>query len=177
MTLAVAIVGLVLAVASLVWQAATFVLSGSRVKAALLVGTYRPDGLLTWKVEEVNNITPRPDALPVVVVQVTNSGRTDVDVVGWSLDFGEGASLHPAPIGASRPVPFRLQHGSQETLFLELARVYESAYAMYERPPSVGGVVRLGNGKTTMTRERLSMPPEDELQRLITSDSEGYDQD
>ncbi len=43
-TLVVAILGVVLAVASLVWQAATFVLSGSRVGLTLRRGLIRRDG-------------------------------------------------------------------------------------------------------------------------------------
>src|SRR6266550_3937979 len=81
-TLVFAVLGVVLAVGSLSWQAMTFFLSGARVKADLMLGGLGPGGAIVW---EVGPGGPELDAedVAVVAVQVTNSGRTDVDVVGW----------------------------------------------------------------------------------------------
>ncbi len=46
-TLVIAVLGLVLSVASLTWQAATFVLSGSRVRADLKHGAHNGGVLAT----------------------------------------------------------------------------------------------------------------------------------
>lgn len=158
-TLVLAVVGLVLAVASLAWQGATFVLSGARVKATLQVAAVRPDGALTWPVAAARSITPPAGSVPAVAIEVTNSGRTDVDVAGWGLDFGDGVSFIAGEWFPNKPLPHRLTHGSTQTWYVPFHEAQQVPNGL-GREASTVGFVRLGNGRTIRTKERLRVPPE-----------------
>lgn len=79
-TLIVAILGLLLGVTSFVWQAATYVMSGGRVRVEFLVGATRPGGAsLTMKASRFDNDALRQAiddgyGLPVMGVRVRNVG-------------------------------------------------------------------------------------------------------
>jgi len=112
----VAILGLVAAIASLGWQAATFFLSGSRVKVALgrgALGRAGPNGAtgrifapLNATDEQMADIARQGFTEELLVVRVRNVGRLPVDVEsvdayfqgGWGISE-PGFENHPLPIG------------------------------------------------------------------------------
>ena len=155
--LVLAVLGIVLAVVSLVWQAVTFFLSGARVKAKLLLGGLGPGGAILWELG-TEGAELSPEDLPVVAVEVTNSGRTDVDVVGWGLDFGRGLTFIPSPWWPNKELPFRLKHGSQQTWFVKREDADLAANAV-GHAQTVTGFVRLGTGRTERTRQQLEVAP------------------
>ncbi len=156
-TLVLALLGVVLAVVSLAWQAVTFFLSGARVKTKLLLGGLGPGGAILWEVGP-EGAELSPDDLPVVAVEVTNSGRTDIDVVGWGLDYGRGLTFVPSPWWPNKELPFRLKHGSQQTWFVKRADADHAANAV-GKAQAVTGFVRLGTGRTERTKQRLDVAP------------------
>lgn len=157
--LIVAIVAVGLSAASIAWQASTFLLSGARVKVELRYGhldsrsgdsvllPFPPHG------SRPDN-EPEPGYIAVVALAVTNSGRTDVDIASWGLEFelDEKAWMYGASGGLNPPLPHRLLHGSQRGLYLADADV-QSAVDGLVAPKSVEvcAFVSLGNGKSVRT--------------------------
>jgi hypothetical protein len=156
-TLVFAVLGVVLAVVSLVWQAVTFLLGGARVKTRLLLGGLGPGGAILWELGD-ESAELSPEDLPVVAVEVTNSGRTDLDVVGWGLDYGRGLTFIPSPWSPNKELPFRLKHGSQQIWFVKREDADHAANAV-GRAHAVSGFVRLGTGHTERTKEQLDVAP------------------
>jgi hypothetical protein len=117
--LAVGICGVVLASLSLGWQAATYVLTGGRVKVKLLVGALGNGGMATGPPEHVSadwlqRLASQGFNQPIVAVTVANVGRQPVQVVRWGLKSGLGASLYPSN-GVGPPLPHRLEVGDAAT--------------------------------------------------------------
>jgi hypothetical protein len=156
-TLVFAVLGVVLAVGSLSWQAITFFLSGARVKADLMLGGLGPGGAIVWEVGPGGPELHAED-VAVVAVQVTNSGRTDVDVVGWGLDYGQGLTFLPTSWVPNKELPFRLKHGSQQTWFVKRADADTAANAV-GHALTVTGFVRLGSGRMERTKQHLDVAP------------------
>jgi hypothetical protein len=104
MTLALAIAALVLSLASLVWQAWTFLASGPRVKVTTANALPMYDGRGgDW----------------MVTVEATNSGRAPCTVENWGIRLPGDARLitteRPAWIP---PVPHRLEPHSSVTFYM-----------------------------------------------------------
>jgi len=88
-TLIVAIVGVVFACASLAWQAASFVLSGSRVRVKLRRGALKRDssgrlirvqGQLSPKQSDLEVLRQQGFTDDVLIIEVRNVGRMAVSV-------------------------------------------------------------------------------------------------
>jgi len=106
-TLVVAILGVLLALASLVWQAATFALSGSRVRLLLRQGalkrmrggTVRISGPLQPTASDYEVMRSQGLEEPVLIVEVSNRGRMAVSVEnitavsedGWGVQARRGS--------------------------------------------------------------------------------------
>ena len=153
-TLALAIVGVVLSIASLAWQAVTFTLSGYRVKVTLLYGGLNPvQGTLMWNISTRSKDTGLGDNfVAIVVVQATNTGRGDIDIMEWGLRLNDEGSLsNPSDLNVA--VPLRLRHGSQQNWFIGDDGVQAAVDALVRPGPvKVEGFVRLGNGKTKRSK-------------------------
>jgi hypothetical protein len=97
-TLVVAIVGLALAALSLGWQAATFVLSGSRVRVTLRRGAVRRGFGETVRVSFPEHATEREVLVArkqgftedVAVAEVRNRGRLAISVEDVSIKTDDG---------------------------------------------------------------------------------------
>ena len=116
-TLVIAVVGLALAAASLAWQAATFALTGSRVKAEILHGALGRGGLVTsppdkWTPNSRAVLASQGFSQEVVAVEVRNVGRMPATVqkVTAYLDNGVGLVQEQS----NKPLPCRLEAGSSE---------------------------------------------------------------
>jgi len=168
-TLVIAVAGVTLAALSLGWQAATFVLTGGRVKVELRVGAMH--GTASHMVtQSVSSGLPDPERLqadgytrPVVAVQVRNVGRMAVTVEDWSLFTSPGSRIALQPVGQSigPPLPHRLEAGATGTWAVELAPVRAmraatvAALKVPEERIKIRGKVGLGDGRTVETREAL----------------------
>jgi hypothetical protein len=163
-TLVVAIAGLGLAVASLIWQAATFVLSGSRVKIQLKRGFLgSPQG-----VGPVSRVTAPLDATAdhaatmaaqgfhqeLLVVDVRNVGRLPVDItsVDGYLSSGWGFS---EPGLYNEQLPYRLEPGSKQAWHVPIEYFRKALVMRGIASEEAFMVVGLGTGKAVRTRQRL----------------------
>jgi hypothetical protein len=126
--LAVGICGVVLASLSLGWQAATYVLSGGRVKVRLLVGALGNGGMATKPAEDLSaswlkELASQGFSRPVVAVTVANVGRQPVNVARWGLKSGLGTSLYPLADGIGPSLPHRLEVGDAATWAVDMETV------------------------------------------------------
>ncbi len=104
----VATAALLLAVASLGWQAYSFKASGHRVQVRMHSGV----GMFDFTDTE-----PRS----VYIVEAANVGRAPVQVVSWSLQLeGQDAGLFvTAPVPGSSPLPCVLEPGHRAQWFAD----------------------------------------------------------
>jgi hypothetical protein len=157
LTLVVAIAGFALATASLVWQGATFALSGSRVKVTMLAGGLGPGGAVVYPASQGRRELPAGYNERVLAINARNVGRLDVSVnrVGAVFD-NKIEFLHPN-YPANKALPHRLQHGSDETWYLPWATLVDVAHAA-GTPLGVRLYVELGTGKRVVSREHVEVP-------------------
>jgi hypothetical protein len=119
-SLVVGICGVVLASLSLGWQAATYVLTGGRVKVGLRVGGLGNGGMITAPSNSLSanwweQLASQGYRRPTVAVTVANVGRQPVTVARWGLKSGLGVSLYPAADSIGPPLPYRLEVGASQT--------------------------------------------------------------
>lgn len=159
-TFVLAVVGAVLAAASLAWQAATYVLAGGRVSVDLRIGALHAggSGMVTTAPEDAGQaweerLAAQGYTQPLAVVRVRNVGRMPVTIERWSLTCSRptAASRNGSMLGAiaaSRPqqltelapvtasvgprLPHRLEAGSSETWALDGREVHNLARATLE---------------------------------------------
>jgi hypothetical protein len=119
-TLVVAITGLGLALLSLGWQAAIFVLSGSRVRVSITRGMVGGGNLLTidhpdaWNAAQLKQYAAQGLTTQVVAVKARNAGRMPVSVEHVTLELENGmAFIPPTGVGGNPPVPHRLEAGAR----------------------------------------------------------------
>jgi hypothetical protein len=160
-TLVIAVVGLALAAASLAWQAATFALTGSRVRADILRGVTGRGMLVTyppakWTPNTLAQSAAQGMPHEVVAVEVRNVGRLPASVqkVTAYLENGIGFS----PLQTQPALPFRLEAGSSERWWIQAAEVRAGIVASKSTgiPRShrtkVYMAVALGTGKVIKTK-------------------------
>jgi hypothetical protein len=94
--LVIAVVAVALSALSLGWQAATFFLSGPRVRSV-----YTADGLAAL---ERMGYTQH-----VLVIEAVNVGRLPASVNNWSLRFGNGVIYQNPRDPHNYPLPYRLE--------------------------------------------------------------------
>jgi len=130
-TTILAVVGVVLALASLGWQAFSFYISGSRVAVDLRPGMTDPLG--TTAVTSPGPISPaqlnttqrQGFTRPTIAVEVRNSGRSPTNITSVSVAYDNGATYSETHLDPS--LPFRLDAESEKTWYFETGRV--AAYA------------------------------------------------
>ncbi|MBV9098822.1 MAG: hypothetical protein JO079_12275 [Frankiaceae bacterium] len=155
--LVVALVGLALSVASLTWQAATFFLSGYRVRVELLLGARGMGGVATGPVSSaqfLDHLASQGMTQPVLAVRAINVGRLPVTVTGCSVVSNTDVGFYE-PDGITN-LPHRLEPGSNETWYVTLAgaraafNVWDST--MNTRTTRIAGRVELATGKRVESR-------------------------
>jgi hypothetical protein len=133
-TTIIAVVGVVLALASLAWQAVSFRLSGSRVSVDLRPGMRHGTG--TAAVTSPAPVFPGQMEMmqsqgftdPVLAVEVRNAGRSATNIVNVAVLFSNGASY--SDMVFNPPLPFRLEGESEQTWYFERGPVEAYAKAM-----------------------------------------------
>lgn len=122
LTTVVAVAGLVLALASLAWQAWSFRLSGSRVSVALRAGMRNasgsgitaPGALTTAGMQLMQH---QGFTQPVLAVEVTNSGRSPTNVLSVKILYDNGAAY--AETHHTPSLPFRIDAESEQTWYFD----------------------------------------------------------
>lgn len=169
MQTAVSIVALVLSALSIGWQAATFVLTGGRVKVELRVGAFHASGsgMIHAAVKDAASAWSGHEAAqgytrPVLVVQVRNVGRLPVTVTEWSVVAQPGgASFRPVAGSIGPNLPYRMEPGTSETWAVDAGEVLNLAKVSAATSKVAGGVTRihgrvgLGDGRIVTTTEAL----------------------
>jgi hypothetical protein len=165
LTLVVAIVGVSLALASLAWQAATFVLSGSRVRLTLrrgalrrtVGGVARMSGLQLsasdYAVMHKQGFTEE-----ILLVEVRNRGRMAVSVEDVSATTEDGWGFQRAADPENPSLPHRLEPGAKETWHIELS-VFQHLVNTDGKQRKVWMRVELGTGKVLRTKQATLVVP------------------
>lgn len=162
----IAVFGAVLGTASLAWQAATYVLSGGRVKIELLVGAMGPmrSGMALAPVKSATSTAMAQIAAqgfrePIMAVRVRNVGRLPVTVTSWGIRSKSGMTLSPAGLTIGPSLPHRLEAGDRETwaVGMEVAlNLVESDVEVFKvHRPWLRGTVELGDGRVYRTRRKF----------------------
>jgi hypothetical protein len=131
------VIGIILSSLSLGWQAATFALTGGRIKVSLRIGGMNASGMLTMPIDSVREnsleqVASQGYGRLVVAVQVANVGRLPVTVARWSLQHPEGIGLSPIGASVGPPLPHRLEVGQSETWALDLSEAMRFVAACNE---------------------------------------------
>jgi hypothetical protein len=155
-TLVIAVVGLVLAAASVAWQFATFTLTGSRVKAKILRGAIGRGGLVTiapakWTASYAAVMASQGFSQDVVAVAVRNVGRSPATVQRVTVCLEAGASL--SLIQTVPSLPFRLEAESSASWWVDATEVRALIAASKLTRSKVHIEVALGIGKTIKTKQ------------------------
>lgn len=166
LTLVVAIVGVVLAAVSLAWQAAVFLLSGSRVRVALRrgairrspSGTVRMSGPLQPTASDYEAMRSQGFADEVLIVEVRNLGRMAVSVEDVSAATTDGWGFARLADPENPKLPHRLEPHSMEAWHVELAPL-QSLVNLDGKQRQAWMTVELGTGKSLRTREATVIVP------------------
>ena len=165
-TLGIAALGVVLGAASLGWQAATYFLTGGRIKTTLKVGALSGAALVSLPANKVT-----PDALqqmasqagrPVIAVEVRNVGRLPVTVARWSIKSSLGISFVPMADSIGPALEHRLDIGESATWAVDLMNAFTLAESSLEvlgkgeKWTRITGVVELADGRTYETPEAFT---------------------
>jgi hypothetical protein len=163
-TLVIAIFGLVLSAISLTWQAATFVMSGSRVRASLRHGARGGASVVSGPPasQSFRALAEQGFTYEVIGIEVRNVGRLAVQVTGVRAALPSGVQVQETRSSMGPGFPYRLEAQSSQTWFLpgEMARSAVAASAAIGKgsdPADVWMEVELGNGKVVRTKQRVSL--------------------
>jgi hypothetical protein len=165
-TLVIAVIGLVLATLSLIWQASTFFLTGPRVKVRLSEGLRSPQGGVVIAPPSIYTEAGRAaldaDGYTEHVLAVTarNAGRAPVSLTRWSLRFGnEVVVVYPGG-GGNVPLPHRLEPAADITWYAPVPDVvpYVADFVdQSERARTLRGEVDTALGTTVASRQRITV--------------------
>jgi hypothetical protein len=172
-TLVIAVLGVVLSVASLTWQAATFILSGSRVRADLKHGARNAAGVVHGSPRSMQQQLPSLAAQgfteEVIGIEVHNVGRlaATVDRVSAALAGGMKYNFLSDVVGPS--LPHRLEPQSSASWFAPAAPVRQavavSAEVLKRPDPCEAWMEVEVVGKVVRTRQTMRLGSRPELDR------------
>jgi hypothetical protein len=150
-TTVIAAVGLVFALASVLWQAWTFRLSGSRVRVEIARGLIGNGHAITvpWDATpaQLEHMQGQGYTDPAYLVTVANSGRGETSVVSVDLALPGGGAFTETVLQPQ--LPFRLEGQSEQTWHFD-GRVVEGYVRVFDKvlaadvPRTARGRVRLG---------------------------------
>ena len=161
-SLAVAIAGLVLAAVALTWQAATFLLTGSRLKVDSRQGATDGRGIVHGMPgsESIERLRAQGYTHEVLGAEVFNRGRTGVSVTGIRAVTSRGISFAPIADLLGPPMPHRLEPGASASWFFPLAPVRAAIATSAEElghpnPDDVAIDVDSGDGRRRRAKRKL----------------------
>jgi len=163
--LIVSIVSLVLAVASITWQAASFHLAGSRVKVTLKKGAAGSGNLVLGHVqvptESMEDLAAQGIGEPVIAIEARNVGRLGVSVVAWGVVLENGFEfIQSEPVLGNKAMPHRMDAGDLARWSAPLAPVKAAVRVSENEALNVWMYVELGTGRRVTTKERLLISAE-----------------
>jgi hypothetical protein len=162
--LVIAVVGVVLATLSLIWQALTFFLTGPRVRVRLSEGLRAPHGGVVIAPPSIYTQAGRAaleaDGYTEHVLAVTarNAGRAPVSLLRWSLRFGNDAIITYPGGGGNVPLPHRLEPATDISWYAPLQDVVpyvEDFVDQSDDARTLRGEVDTALGKTVVSRQRI----------------------
>lgn len=166
-TLVLAIIGIVLGVASLSWQAASFFLAGPRVKVQLLRGAVGQSGIVTGPIGAVrsshDHLISQGFEEELLSINVVNHGRLAVSVERWHAVFENGMQFTQPRDPINADFPYRLQPHDSQTWHVRMSSLLPIIQASYAsetwRGPHqrVWMSVTLAGDKTKRTKESLTL--------------------
>lgn len=170
--LVIACFGAIMAVLSLGWQIAAWMMEGRRVRVVLKHGSMGQNGVAvgmvrrSGKPNDLRNVIAEGfTGREVLGITVTNIGRAPVTVTKYWAVLIRGA-LSFSPIGGQigSPLPFRLQPGESESWYVDMLDVnalVTTAAAVRKKGKfrrKVCMSVELGTGDIKKTYGYLSVP-------------------
>jgi hypothetical protein len=167
LTTVIAVVGVFLALAALVWQTYSFRRSGSRVSTTLkpgmkhITGTAAITGPASMTSAQMQLMASQGYTTPVIAVEVRNSGRAPTNIVAVGLLFGNGAAYTETVLNP--PVPFRLDAESEQTWYFDRSQLTAYGQGMAQifkgkNPRSVRARVSVGGkAKPVLSQNGLAL--------------------
>jgi hypothetical protein len=162
-SLVVGIIALALSLASLIWQAATYFLTGPRVRVRLHEGYGGPGGLMLgptsmYTKDGLDALGRMGYSEHILAVEAINLGRLPATVNHWSIKFGNGV-IYQNPNDELNPkLPYRLEPHSSATWQApaeHFQSVQEDFTDQGEAAATVQGEIKLQGGRTVSSRNRL----------------------
>jgi hypothetical protein len=166
-TLVVAITGVALALGSLAWQAATFILSGSRARVKLRRGAIQRDALgrivrvagpLQPSARDLALMRSQGFTRDLLIVEVRNVGRLAVSVESATAEAEGGWGFAVLQDPENTALPFRLEPGAKESWHVDLAPLQMVADSE-GKPKRAWMSVELGTGKVLRTKQTVMLEP------------------
>lgn len=144
MTLVVAILAFGVALASLVWQVASWRLSGFRVTVEIGLSLSVSSGE------------------PLISVAARNIGRADTQITSWAIQVPDERSyvpgLDPGSFLGPSDLPLRLAAGHSVTWFVRLAAIQAALHSHDLAPDTeLRGAVVLGSGKHVTSKKAIRL--------------------
>ena len=151
-TLVVAIAGLALGLASVVWQTAQWRLAGPRMKVEMHFGAVGPGGLVTSPDQKMlEQLVARGFTPTVLVARVRNKGRTPIAIeqVSAALENGVTFMETNTPPG-TEPLPHKLEGLCSATWYVRALPLVAAAKVIHGNVTTakIRMAVSLGTGKT-----------------------------
>lgn len=145
MTLAIAIIGAVTGVASLVWQAWSFLKAGPQVHVTNSFG-----------IIGMNDGSTRN----VLILDASNRGRMGIEIRGWGFELPNKSHLVPGlrQLPISTPIPHHLEPGHSASWHMFIRDLAPSVVALSQKGPlKLRGWVSLGTAKKKFARKPLDV--------------------
>jgi hypothetical protein len=160
MTLAIAIVGAVSGVTSLLWQLWSFRLSGSRVSVELVQAWLGPSGAVVGTPGSFKEDVPPAEDLVLQCwgIQVRNRGRLPTSIASCSLEVGAASAFATPSLYNNPQLPHTLDPEHEATWFVGRAEATAVAGALVKRDGVIRGTARLGSGKAVASRNTVPLP-------------------
>ncbi len=183
MTLALAVIGTALGLLNtgvMLWQ---WNRSGPTVNVELLAGwQVSGNGIASFPASSFSeNHAPSDAVQAVVVVQVTDSGRSAIDVREWWVNVGSAklgmvaradpeamkalVQLDPMALASNldayllnehnEPCPYRLNSHATKSWVMPMERIAEIVTATVGQAPALSASVALGDGRTKRSKEQV----------------------
>ncbi len=156
-TTVIAALGLLLALASLGWQAWTFRLSGSRVSVEIARGLKSETHAITMPAtataQQIEQMRSQGFTQPVLAVTVSNGGRGETSIASVDVLLPRGGGVSESV--HEPPLPFRLPGESEQTWYFD-ARLAEGYVRVFDKqlpqdkPRTARGRVRLGGRRAAI---------------------------
>jgi len=162
-TLVIAITGLGLSALSIGWQAASFFLSGPRVRVHLQEGLRGLGGVVLASpsvyTEEGGAALERLGfGEPILAVIVVNRGRLPATVGNWSIRFGNGAAYQNPGDPRNPALPYRLEPFTSDSWYAPLDHLQQLQAVFTDQSDAaavVHGEVDLGSRETVASKDSL----------------------